>query len=103
MRRDCQGLISIDDHDDDERFLFYRFYLGPVLGLFAILGWGMGLIPFEGAPIGAIALPGLAIVVWMGYAVWQDDIQWRRRLAMACIALTLFGLALGGIRALAGL
>jgi hypothetical protein len=97
------GLWSNYDHDDDEWYLFYRFYLGPVLGSCAFLGWGLGIFHINGATTGAMALPGLAIVAWLGYAVWQDDIQWRRRLAMVCIAFILLGLAVGAIRALTGL
>jgi hypothetical protein len=42
------GLWSNYDHDDDEWYLFYRFYLGPVLGSFAFLGWGLGIFHING-------------------------------------------------------
>jgi|GEM_PF-6467357 len=94
------GLWSNYEPDDDEWYLFWRRYAGPGMGAIFILVWGVGVDVIEGATLQLVVTPALGIAAWFGYLVWQEDITWRRRLAMVCLGMVTLGLVIGAVRTL---
>lgn len=92
------GLWSNYEADEDEWYWFWRLYAGTVAGSLLVFFWGIGVSVVPDAHLVHVVGPALGIAAWCGYLIWREDIVWRRRLAIVCLAVVLLGLAIGAIR-----